>query len=88
MKMISTYDFRNNLASYINEVYKDEITLLIGKFNKPMVKLVPYIEDEADDISKYFGFMKGNETGEEFVNRVRRSTKEKRYIEKLRNRNV
>lgn len=86
--MISTYDFRNNLASYINEVYKDEITLLIGKFNKPMVKLVPYIKDEADDISKYFGFMKGNETGEEFVNRVRRSTKEKRYIEKLRNRNV
>jgi len=89
MRIVSTYDFRNKLSDYINEVYREETLLLISRFNKPLVVVKPY-EGEDKDYMKYYGFMSdaGKETGEEFVNRVRRSKKEKKRVVKLRNRNV
>lgn len=89
MRVISTYDFRKNMADYIDEVYFTETPLLISKFNKPVVVIKPYKKGE-DNYMEFYGFMADAnvETGEEFVNRIRRSAKEKEYVKKLRNRNA
>jgi len=89
MRVISTYDFRNNLSDYIDEVYVDKIPLAVGRFNKPLVVIKPFEEGDDNDFMKFFGFMGGSgESGEAYVNRVRRSAREKRRIENLRKRNV
>jgi len=68
----------------------DKIPLAIGRFNKPLVVIKPFNEGDENDFMKFYGFMAdaGDETGEDFVNRVRRSAREKRYVERLRNRNA
>ncbi len=77
------------MADYIDEVYLTETPLLVSKFNKPLVVIKPYKIGE-DNYMKFYGFMadSSDESGEEFVNRIRRSTKEKKYVQKLRNRNA
>jgi len=45
-----------------------------------MVKLVPYVKEDKDDFMKYFGFLKGDENGVSYENKIRRSIKEKRYL--------
>jgi len=89
MRVISTYDFRNNLSDYIDEVYLDKVPLVVGRFNKPLVVIKPFKEGDDNDFMRFFGFMgKGGEGGEAYVNRIRRSAREKRRIENLRKRNV
>jgi len=36
------------------------------------------------DYKRFFGFLGGGETGEEFVNRIRRNPRERAYIKRLR----
>lgn len=77
------------MSNYIDEVYKEETTLLISRFNKPLAILKPY-KKKDNDYMRFFGFMadSSNESGREFVNRTRRSAKERLKMKKLRNRNV
>lgn len=75
----------------MNEVYSSETPLLISRFNKPLVVVEPYKKKVGEsDYLRFYGFMAdaGGETGKDFVNRVRRSGIEKKYVEKLRNRNA
>lgn len=83
MRTVSIYELRKNLASYIEEVSRDSSTLLVNRFGKATVVISPY-KNEVEDFKKYFGFLKGRETGTEFENRVRRNKREKTYVENLR----
>ena len=85
MITISTNKFRDNLANYLNNILKDETTLVLSRFGKPMWEIRPYTKKSVD-YKKFYGFMGGDETGEEFVNRVRRNKRELNYVKKLRNR--
>ena len=52
-----------------------------------MKKVKAYKENtNSKDPLSYMGFLGKGVSGEEFVNRIRRSAREKRYVEKLRNR--
>lgn len=85
MKKTSIYLLRDNLASYLDEVAKTEVPLVVCKYNKPIAVIMPpKKESMEDDFDKFFGFMGKGETGEEFVNRVRRNKNEREYIKKLR----
>lgn len=77
------------MSDYIDEVYEEETTLLISRFNKPLAILKPY-KKESNDYMRFFGFMAdaSNESGKEFVNRTRRSAKERLKMKRLRNRNA
>lgn len=76
------------MASYLNDVARNDTHLVVYKFNKPIAVIIPPEKDLVeDDITKYFGFLgKGGETGDELVKRIRRSPQEKAHIRKLRNR--
>ncbi|MEK7597078.1 MAG: type II toxin-antitoxin system Phd/YefM family antitoxin [Patescibacteria group bacterium] len=85
MKKTSVYLLRDNLASYLDEVIKTEVPLVVYKYKKPIAVIMPPKKELIeDDIDEFFGFLPGNETGVEFVNRVRRNKKEREYVKKLR----
>lgn len=85
MKRISVYLLRDNLASYLNEVAKTGETIIVEKYKKPIAMIVPPKKELVkEDYKRFFGFMEGKETGEEFVNRVRRNKRERKYMENLR----
>src|SRR3989338_8999201 len=77
MNTISTNEFRNKLADYLDDVSKNEISLVISRFGKPLAKVIPLAEEDSD-IDKYFGFLKDSgESGTAFENRIRRNKKER-----------
>jgi len=81
MKKISTNLLRDNLASYLESVTETQSPLMVCKYNKPLVVIMPVIKSkEKDNYNDYFGFFGGKETGNKFVKRVRRNKKEKEYI--------
>jgi len=85
MKKTSIYLLRDNLASYLDEVTKTEVPLVVCKYNKPIAVIIPpKRENIEDDFDQYFGFMGHGETGDQFVKRVRRNPKERKYVENLR----
>jgi len=84
MKSVSVFDFRNNLASYMDKVTKDETPLYINKFGSPVAVLVPFKKYEEDLKMDFFGFLAGNESGVVVEDRVRRSKKEKAKVASLR----
>ncbi len=86
MKKVSVYLLRDNLASYLDEVKTTEVPLVVCKYNKPIAVIMPpKKENIEDDFDKYFGFLgRGEETGAEFENRVRRNKREREYVKKLR----
>ena len=91
MKRVSVYLLRDNLSSYLNEVAKTGETIVVEKYNKPIAVInAPKKKfSEKKDFERFFGFLKrkgDNETGEEFVNRVRRNENERKYMENLRKR--
>ena len=87
MKYVSVFDFRDNLAYYLDLVAKNQATVVVEKYNKPTVVIRPYKKDVAStDFNKFFGFLSGHETGEEYVNRIRRSKAELLRVRRLRNR--
>ena len=88
MKTVSTFDFRNKLSDYLEEIYKSDTPLIVSRFGKPVVKIVPYREKKEEDFMKYFVFMKGKETGVEFEDRVRRNKKERDLVRKVRRGNA
>ena len=87
--IVSTKDFRDNLAGYINDIYADKTPLVVGRFNKPLVVVRPFEDTEdSEDFMRFYGFLGNGSDGEKFLSEVRRSKKEKTRTENLRNRNV
>lgn len=84
MRVISTSDFRDDLASYIEKIVSTGTPLLVGRYGKPLVKIVP-TKGKEENFDDYFGFMGSDTNGKKFVDKVRRSPKEKKAIKKLRN---
>lgn len=84
MRSVSTYSLRNNLAKYLEEVESNQISLVVKKFNKPLVVISPFCPEDQKKGSDYFGFLGKGEGGKAFLNRVRRSKKENRLINQLR----
>ena len=41
MKKVSVYLLRDNLASYLDEVTKTEVPLVVCKYNKPIAVIMP-----------------------------------------------
>ena len=84
MTSVNVYDFRNDLATYLNMVVGGD-TVILKKFNKPVALLTPYKKKKVN-LKKYFGFMgKGGESGEDFVDRVRRSKLERSWVSRYAN---
>jgi len=85
MKKTSIFLLRDNLASYLNEVAKTEVPLVVCKYKKPIAVIMPPKKELIkDDIDEFFGFLGGGETGDELVKRVRRNKRERKYVENLR----
>ena len=86
MNRISTYDFRDNLAFFLAEVAKSGKPLVVEKYKKAMVVVLPYDDKyvASEDFSSYFGFIKDEEEGTSYVKRIRRNKKERDYVKKLR----
>ena len=82
------FDFRKNLAGYLDEVEVNKRKVVIKRFGKSVAMVLPYTAEEEIDVSKYFGFMDGGETGEQFLKRVRRNKKELERTRKLRRGNA
>lgn len=73
------------MASYLNEVKETGDSLVVFKYNKPIAVIMPPKKNLVkDDLDEFFGFLPGDETGEEFVNRVRRNKKEREYVKRLK----
>lgn len=87
MKKVSVYELRDNLSYYLELVEKNQSPLIVEKYKKPAAIITPYKKGAiADDPLSYKGFLGKGEDGVKYVNRIRRSTRERKYIEKLRNR--
>lgn len=84
MKMITTFDFRNNLSKYLGEVSSDEISFLVGKFGKPIAVVSPYKASSKLSYKNYFGFLGEGVSGSEHLAKVRRSEDEGARVKKLR----
>ena len=86
MKKASVYLLRDNLATYLNEIKRTGVPLVVYKYKKPLVIIKPVRENEIKtDYEKFFGFMnKDKITGVEYENRLRRGEKEKKYMKKLK----
>jgi len=84
MKNVSTYELRSNLSELLREVESTEVSIGVSRFGKPIVTIIPYSGRDNAGYSKYFGFLDKDETGDVFVNRVRRSSKEKQRTKSLR----
>lgn len=86
MNKTTVFLLRDNLASYLNEVAKTKLPLVVCKYKKPIAVIIPpekkYIKKV--DYKQFYGFMgKNGETGVEFENRIRRNKKEREYVKKL-----
>jgi len=84
MKSTSVFLLRENLSSYLDEIVKTEVPVVVYRFNKPVAILMPAKESLLKtEFKKFYGFLKGKEKGLEYEYRVRRNDKEKKYIENL-----
>ncbi len=85
MKVVSVYELRDNLATYLDSVAVAETPIVVNRFGKPIAMITPYRKDRGTPNASFFGFMGSGETGEAFLARVRRSNKERRAIARFRN---
>lgn len=86
MNKTTVFLLRDNLSSYLNEVARTKIPLVVCKYKKPIAVIMPPKKDlvREFDFEKFYGFMgKNGETGVEYENRVRRNKREKKYVKKL-----
>lgn len=80
MNKTTVFLLRDNLASYLNEVAKTKVPLVVCKYKKPIAVIMPPEKKfvEKVDYKQFYGFMgKNGETGDRFVKRVRRNTRER-----------
>lgn len=86
MRVVASNIFRENLSLYLDKVTKTDVPLAVSRFGKPVVVLMPYSKVKSRGIGDYFGFLGKGESGEKFVNKVRRSKREFEYTANLRKR--
>lgn len=85
MRKTNIFLFRDNLARYLKDVVDSETPLIVSKFKKPYVVILPAKEVIGNYQPKsFFGFLGKGEKGEDLLKKIRRSSKEKRLIRKLR----
>ncbi len=85
MNKTTVFLLRDNLASYLNEVAKTKVPLVVCKYKKPIAVIVPPKKELIEeDIDQFYGFLGGGETGVQFENRVRRGKKEREYMRRLK----
>ncbi len=65
---------------------KTETPVIIEKYNIPTAIINPYKKGALPDPCSFKGFLGKGGDGERYLNKIRRSKKEKAYIQKLRNR--
>lgn len=87
MKTVSVYEFRDNLAYYLDLVSKNQTSLIVEKYSIPTVVITPYKKEENDPLS-FFGFLGKGEDGVTFENRIRRNRRERERMKRLRNRHA
>jgi len=92
MKSVSSFEFRDNLSSYLDLVEKKGKKYTLTRYNKPVARVVPYYNEGESALmlaDKYFGFFKTeenkNESGSEFVDKIRRSDEALKESERMRN---
>lgn len=86
MRTVSSYSLRDNLSTYLSEIEKSEIPVVISRFGKPVAVISPYKKGILPSRKSYFGFLGKGSSGEKFLAKTRRSDKEKKLITKLRSR--
>ncbi len=83
----SIRETREQLSRLVELAYLTGGRFLVTKFGKPRAALVPVPKDlltKQKSIMDYAGFLgSGGETGIELENRIRRSKKERNYVNKL-----
>lgn len=85
MNKTTVFLLRDNLASYLNEVAKTKVPLVVCKYKKPIAVIMPPKKELVEeDFDQFYGFMGGGETGDQLVKRVRRNPRERKYVENLR----
>lgn len=87
MRIVSTYNLRENLADYLEKVYKADDSFLISRFGKPVAVIAPYKKTVAFATNDFFGFLGKGLKGSALLGKNRRSPKEKALINNLRSRN-
>lgn len=86
MKTVSIFKLRDNLGFYLDLVKKTNTPIVVEKYNTPTAMITPYKEGLVEkSLVSYFGFLGKGEDGNQFVNKIRRSKKEKQRIQTLRN---
>lgn len=83
MNTVSVYDFRNDLAGYLDEVAESDRPLVISRFGKPVALVSPYKDTGKSSAKDFFGFLGKGETGDKFLAGVRRSPRERAYVKSL-----
>ena len=85
---VSIFELRDNLALYLRRVEETETPIIVERRNKPVAVIKPYKKEKKTALvsNYYLGFLgKSKETGEEFVNRVRRNKFEAERTRYFRN---
>ncbi len=94
MKSVSSFELRDNLSSYLDLVVSKNQEIEITKYGKPIAKVVPYNQtvSKSELARKYFGFLRTeenkNESGIQYVERIRRNKLELENVEKMKNRDL
>ena len=84
MRIVSIYEFRNNLSEYLAELAVSDVPIILRRFGKPMAMVLPYKSADVS-VTGYFGFLKSKTSGAAFVASVRRNSREAAKTEKMRN---
>jgi len=86
MKYVSVLELRNNLAEILNLVASGNSSVVVTKHEKPVVMLNQY-KETISPFAEFYGMWKDDGvSGEEYVNRIRRTEYSRKRTEYLRNR--
>ena len=94
MKSVSSFEFRDNLSSYLDLVEKKGKKYTLTRYNKPIARVMPYVDSKSplEIADKYFGFFRTeenkNESGSEFVDKIRRSEEIQENLEEMHSKNI
>jgi len=75
MRIVTIYEFRNNLSDYLAELAVSDVPIVLRRFGKPLAMVLPYKSADVS-VSGYFGFLKSKTSGAAFVSSVRRNSRE------------
>jgi len=86
MKRTSVFLLRDNLSSYLDEVQKTEVPLVICKYRKPIAIIMPAKKEKLEpNLNRFCGFLadRSGKSGVQIENARRRNVRERTYVKKL-----